>query len=86
MSCYKLICFDHDAKTWSELHTAFDLEEKRRIIEGYYETDMKIVQDVDINHRIIENSSKILKISVTESEVKACGKPKKVKKKFEVKK
>ena len=68
MSCYKLICFDHSDQTWSELHTEFNLEEKKKIIEGYYQQENKVVQDVEIDHSAKLTSSRLIEDSISKSE------------------
>ena len=45
LSMFRITYFDHENKKWVELNKIFNLQEKRKIIEGFFLAYHKIVQE-----------------------------------------
>jgi len=58
LSVFKVTLFDHSKKTFALLNTKFELEEKKKVIEGFYSVYHRIIQSSNSN--ITMNESYIL--------------------------
>lgn len=58
LSSYRIICFDHARKRFAFVNGDFNLEEKKKIIEGYYDKSDRVVKDFKTSYQNLQEDVK----------------------------
>lgn len=56
LASYRIVCFDHVKERMAFLNSEFNLEEKKKIIEGYYLQSDKIVKKFETEFKKVKES------------------------------